>query len=502
MKLERLKPVKKARIGLYSVGMESYWEQFKGLRERLIGYNEFIAQRMSNLAEVYNFGLIDSEAKGHAAGEYFNANNVDLLFCHVATYALSADHLPAARICKKPVIILNLQPTDQMNYAQTGIGEWLAHVNGCAIPECTNGMTRMGIDNYLVSGLLGMETTPAISVTNEATNQHPAAVAAWNEIEQWIRAASVVRTLEHARIAMLGHIFSGMADLYTDYTLVDEQLGVHIPTLEMDDVARLVESVTDAEKRAKLDQIHAMFAISEEKVADEYIATPTQNDLDWTATVSAAQDKLVREFDLDGIAYHYNGTVGSYIEKLHASLAVGHTILTGQGIPCAGEGDLKTCLAMKITDTLGFGGQFTQVLAADYLSNTLLMGHDGPFHVGIADGKPVLRRKLVIHGKHGSGVAVEATVKKGAITNLGVTQDKHTLRLIAHRGRTVEGPILQIGDTQTHVDTGMEPAAFMNAWFGLIPQHHWSMSVGDNLEQFRKVAQLLRLPFDVVEAAH
>jgi L-arabinose isomerase len=502
MNLQRLKPIKKARIGLYSVGMASYWDQFKGLRERLIGYNEFIAQRMSGSAEVFNFGLVDSDAKGHAAGEYFNANNVDLLFCHVATYALSADHLPAARICKKPVIILNLQPTDQMNYAKTGIGEWLAHVNGCAIPECTNGMTRLGIQNHLVSGLLGMDSTPAISVTNEATSQHPAAVAAWREIEQWIRAASVVRMLEHARIAMLGHIFSGMADLYTDYTLVDEQLGVTIPTLEIDDVARLVDSVTEAEKRAKLDQIRAMFAISDEKVADEYIATPTAEDLDWTATVSAAQDKLVREFDLDGIAYHYNGTVGSYFEKLHASLAVGHTILTGQGIPCAGEGDLKTCLAMKITDALDVGGQFTQVLAADYVSNTLLMGHDGPFHMGIADGKPTLRRKLVIHGKHGSGVAVEATVKKGAITNLGLTQDKTTLRLIAHRGRTVEGQILQIGDTQTHVDVGMEPARFMNEWFGLIPQHHWSMSVGDNLEQFRKVAQLLRLPFDVVEAAH
>ena len=182
-----------------------------------------------------------------------------------------------------------------------------------------------------------METTPAISITNEATSQHPAAVAAWNEIEQWIRAASVVRTLEHARIAMLGHVFSGMADLYTDYTLVDEQLGVHIPTLEMDDVARLVESVTEVEKRAKLDQIREMFTISEEKVADEYIATPTQEDLDWTATVAAAQEKLVQEFDLDGIAYHYNGTVGSYIEKLHASLAVGHTHPDGSGYPVRGR---------------------------------------------------------------------------------------------------------------------------------------------------------------------
>lgn len=54
-----------------------------------------------------------------------------------------------------------------------------------------------------------------------------------------------------------------------------------------------------------------MFSISGEKVADEFIVMPTQEDLDWTATVSAAQDKLVREFDLDGIAYHYNGTVGA-----------------------------------------------------------------------------------------------------------------------------------------------------------------------------------------------
>jgi hypothetical protein len=35
-KIEQIKPIKKARIGLYSVGLKAYWNQFEGLKERLI----------------------------------------------------------------------------------------------------------------------------------------------------------------------------------------------------------------------------------------------------------------------------------------------------------------------------------------------------------------------------------------------------------------------------------------------------------------------------------
>ena len=165
----------KARIGLYSAGLRAYWEQFEGLRDRLLGYNAFIAERLAAWGEVFNFGLVDTETAGRAAGEYFNAHNVDIVFAHSATYFTSSCVLPVHQICGAPAVWLNLQPAAQMNYPVTGTGEWLAHCVGCAVPEASNAFERAGIPFRAVNGLLGLSSTPAISVTDEVTADFPQA---------------------------------------------------------------------------------------------------------------------------------------------------------------------------------------------------------------------------------------------------------------------------------------------------------------------------------------
>ena len=135
----------RARIGLYSAGLKAYWSQFAGLKERLEGYNAFIAEKLSAWGEVYNFGLVDDEDAGRAAGEYFNAHHVDIIFSHSATYYTSSTVLPLHQIAKAPAVVLNLQPTAAMNYEKTATGEWLAHCVGCPVPELANAFNRAGI---------------------------------------------------------------------------------------------------------------------------------------------------------------------------------------------------------------------------------------------------------------------------------------------------------------------------------------------------------------------
>ena len=60
--------------------------------------------------EVVNLGLIDTPEKALVAGHDFRRADVDLIFLHVTTYALSSTVLPVVRRAKVPVIILNLQP--------------------------------------------------------------------------------------------------------------------------------------------------------------------------------------------------------------------------------------------------------------------------------------------------------------------------------------------------------------------------------------------------------
>jgi L-arabinose isomerase len=487
-----LKPVKKARIGLYSIGLQAYWSQFPGLRERLVDYGRFLEQGMSEYGEVFNYGLVDTEGEGRRAGEWFAARNVDLVFCHSATYSTSSTVLPVHQICKAPVIVLNLQPTARIDYERTTTGEWLAHCGACPVPEISNAFNRAGIPFKVVNGLLGLDRTPPISLTNEITNHRKEAQQAWREIREWIRAASVPRTLSRARFGFLGNTYSGMLDMYSDFTMIQAQTGLHVEVLEMCDLDRLLRTVTDAEVKKKREEVSAMFEISGDSPSDPIARKPSEEQLEWSCRVAAAQEKLVREYDLDALTYYYHGAKGNDYEKLQSGFIVGHSLLTASGIPCAGEGDLKTALAMKICDILGIGGSFSEIVVVDYEDETILLGHDGPFHIAISEGKPILRGMGLYHGKQGSGVSVEAKVKTGPITTLNVTQTGDgKLKMIVSEGESTDGPIMRIGNTQTPVKFRKHPDDYMEQWFAEAPTHHCAMSIGHNARLLQKVGYVM-----------
>ncbi len=496
-------PIKKAktpRIGLYSTGLAEYWQQFPDLRERLIGYGNHIAEKMSAWGEVFNFGLVDSEAKARQAGEWFNEKNADIVFCHSATYATSAAVLPVHQICKAPAIVLNLQPTARIDYEKTTTAEWLAHCGACPVPELANAFNRAGIRFHAINGLLGLDHTPAVSLTNEVTKDRPEAVRAWSEIEEWIRAAGVARTLRHSRFGFLGNTYSGMLDMYSDFTMLQAQLGLHVEVLEMCDLNRLVERVSAQEVKEKMAEVGDMFTISGNSSADPIARTPTPEQMEWSCTVAAAQERLVREYDLDALAYYYHGAPGNEYERLQSGFILGHSLLTARGVPCSGEGDLKTAAAMKICDILGVGGSFSEIVVVDYDDQTILLGHDGPFHIAISEGKPVLRGMDVYHGKAGSGISVEAKVKVGPVTTLNVTQTgEGRLKMIISEGWSTDGDIMRIGNTQTPIRFPMHPDEYMDAWFKEAPTHHCAISVGHNASVLRKVSTLLNVESVIIK---
>lgn len=226
------KAMKLPRIGIYTMGLKHYWGQFPGLRDRMLEYGSFISSKIQGMnCEVFFYGLVDSEETGAAAGEYFNANHVDLIFAHSGTYVTSASVLPVHQICKVPTIILNLQPTTQINYAQTTTGEWLAHCGACPVPELSNAFHRAGINYRIINGLLGLDYTPEISLTNENTANRPEAIRAWEQIKEWTLAARVKRNLQGARFGFLGNTYSGMLDLYSDFTMFQSETGAHLQVL-------------------------------------------------------------------------------------------------------------------------------------------------------------------------------------------------------------------------------------------------------------------------------
>jgi L-arabinose isomerase len=471
--MERKQP-RRAKIGVFGIGLAAYWPQFEGLKHQLDGYLAHVERTIAGFGcEIISAGLVDTAPGARDAGDLFARENVDLIVCYVATYATSSQVLPAVQRRKAPVLVLNLQPVAALDYENIGTGEWLSNCSACCVPEISNAFARSSVQFNVVSGMLFDDPR------------------AWGEIREWCEAASVMRSLQYGRTGFLGHTYPGMLDMYSDFTMHHAQLGMHIELLEMDDLQQRVDATTPDEIAAKQAAARELFEFAEP--GKDPIARPIHDDdFDWAARVAVGLDKLVADFDLDGLTYYYRGLGGNEFERLGAGLIMGNSMLTARGIPAAGEGDLKTCMAMMIMDRFGCGGSYTEFYAMDFKENFILMGHDGPAHIAISDAKPVLRGLGLYHGKRGGGVSVECKVKNGPITILGMTQTADGwLKMIAAEGESILGPIMRIGNTNSRLRYPLDPATFMNRWCQEGPTHHVALGVGHQIGRIEKLARLL-----------
>jgi L-arabinose isomerase len=471
------------RIGVLGIGLEAYWAQFEGLRDRIAGYQARVEDRVRGLgAEVVSAGLVDTAPGARVAGDLFAREQVDLVLCHAVTYATSSQVLPALQAAGVPAVLLALQPTPTLDYATTDTGEWLANCAACCVPEIAGACTRAGIPHDTVAGTIDDDPR------------------AWERIAAWVHAAGATRGLRRARFGFLGHTYPGMLDLYTDFTAVHAQTGAHVEVLEIDDLAARVGRVTDAELQAKVEEIRRTFSFADP--SGDPIAAPIEPEqLDWSARVAVGLDHLAADFSLDALTYYYRGVDGNEAERLAAGVIVGNSLLTARGIPTAGEGDLKTNIAQLLLDRLGAGGSYTEFYALDFAEQFVLMGHDGPGHLAIAEGPPTLRALRLYHGKSGAGLSVELQVRHGDVTILGCTQTADgRLKLIAAEGESIPGATFRIGNTNSRLRFGLDPATFFEAWCAEGPTHHVALGVGHRIEELRRVATLLDLPFAVAGA--
>jgi L-arabinose isomerase len=127
------------------------------------------------------------------------------------------------------------------------------------------------------------------------------------------------------------------------------------------------------------------------------------------------------------------------------------------------------------------------------------MGHDGPAHLAISQGRPVLRGLGVYHGKRGYGVSVEFDVRHGPVTLLGLGQERDgRFRFVVAEGSVVDGPHLAIGNTTSRVDFGRHPGEWTDDWSVSGVGHHWALGTGHRAAELKAVAELLGLDTVVV----
>jgi L-arabinose isomerase len=469
------------RIGLLGIGLDAYWPQFPGLKERLEACVAEVGGKLARPGvEIVNLGLIDTPPKAMEAGHQLRRADVDLVFLYITTYALSSTVLPVIRRAGVPVILLNLQPESRIEYDrfnQMGdrtqmTGEWLAYCSACPLPEIANVCNRAGLPYHVITGTLRDDPVCA------------------REIDEWMEAARVAGVMAHNRLGLMGHYYNGMHDIYSDLTLQCAVFGGHMEIIETDELSALRRGVPESEARERVALFRSEFDVQAECSEEELVRA---------ATTSVALDRLVAAHDLGSMAYYYMGSGIPENEDTMSSIILGNSLLTARGIPVAGEYEVKNAQAMKIMDTFGVGGSFTEFYAMDFKDDVVLMGHDGPGHIGIAQGKTKVRPLEVYHGKVGKGLSVEMSVKHGPVTLLSVLETREgKLKFLCAEGESVAGPILEIGNTNSRYRFAIGAREFTNQWSLQGPAHHCAVGVGHVVSKIKKLGLLLGIETHVV----
>ena len=472
--IERLKPLT-ARVGIIGVGHYTYWDQFDGLLnqmyEKLGIFEDMIAR---NQVETINFGLSDCAETAFQIVPKIKAANLDLLFIDMLTYATSSSIAVVFKQIKIPMVLVALQPSDGLDYERASTHEELLNDDICAVPEFMNVAIRFGqpVPDLVIGRLYDDENSQ-------------------NEIKEYCQIAKVLNSLKNARIAQMGHVLETMYDMHTDSTLFAATFGCHVVQTEPEDVLVHYKKVTNEEVEQYKKLLIDFFDFPEPG-SDPITEKLSEEDLETAAKVGVALRKFIDEKKLDGLAYYYEGEPGSDIRTIVTNFIVGNSLLTAGGFPMCGEMDLKTCIAMMIMDRLEMGGSFAEFHPIDFKEGFVLTGHDGPHHINIAEGRPVLRSLKKYHGKPGHGASVEFKIKEGPITMLGVAQKADSsFKFIVAEGESKSGPIPPTGNTNTRGYFKPDVITFLKRWFHEGPSHHFALGIGHKAETIKKIGNFL-----------
>ena len=466
-----------ARIGVFGVGYDKYWGQFPGLFDELMQKKEkFIVKIQQYCSEVIDFGMVDSPAKAYEVLKKIESSHLDLIFCDMLTYATSGTFGIIIKTLNIPVVLVALQPRKALDYAKASTYMQLANDDICSLPEFAGVAVRMGkrVPEMIIGTL---DDDP------EADRQ----------IDEYCRIAEVLHSLKNAHLGHLGHPINAMLDMHTDATMITSFFGSHIVQCEAGQLMKSFDHVSEDEIK-KTEELILDFFDTPDPVSDPISMKLTVEDLRIAAKVSVALETFVKAHSLDGLAYYYDGPEESELRKVMSNLIVGNSLLTAKHIPMCGESDLKTLIALLIFDRLGIGGSFAEFHPADFNEGFVLVGHDGPHNISIADGKPILRSLMKYHGKPGKGAGVEFKIKEGPITMLSISSTyEGKFKFVIAEGESVKGPIPATGNTNTRGFFKPDLITFLKNWINEGPTHHFALGIGHHAETIEKIGRYLNI---------
>jgi L-arabinose isomerase len=459
------------------VGYEKYWDQFPGLLDDLIEKHSTIIKKIpDHNATIIDFGIVDNAERAYDLVKLLAAANLDLIFCNMLTYATSGTFAIIIKSLDIPVILVALQPLKALDYSKASTYMQLSNDDICSLPEFASVAIRMGkkVPDIIIGSLYD---------DSEVDRQ----------LDEYCRIARVLHVLKNAHLGHLGHPINSMMDMNTDSTLLTASFGCHIVECEANELTKCYREVT-LEERAKEESKILSFFDTPDPVSDPISIKLRKEDLTIAAQVSVALKNFINEKRIDGLSYYYDGPPDSEMRMVMSNLIVGNSLLAAEGIPMCGESDQKALIALLIMFRLGIGGSFAEFHPVDFNEGFVLVGHDGPHNITIAQGKPVLRSLKKYHGKPGFGAGVEFNIREGPITMLSVSSTFNgKIKFVIAEGESVRGPIPPTGNTNTRGFFKPDIKTFLSRWIKEGPTHHFALGIGHHAATIEKIANFLNI---------
>jgi L-arabinose isomerase len=448
-----MQPKVRAKIGLLPTGHNYYWDQFPRLKSLGLGMCGRLREILASYADVVAPDLVDSPQEARQAGELFARENVDLVLVFPFGYTPSMNVVPALTDLQVPIRLLNAHEDRSYDYANAGTTEYLHHEGVCCIPEIAGALTSLGKQFRVRTGWM----------------EDPRLV---EELADDCLGAAAARVFRGMNVGLIGHVYPGMADMPIDEHRLLRATGRTLVRPEIEEIENAYQRVSEAQLEKMYAQFREMYDVD---------ATVTDEHLRFAAQAAVAFDEVIHKHDLYAFGFYWWGE-RERITQLRAQADLAVSRLAALGRPGVTEGDVKSAMACKILDLLGGGGMFVEFFAMDFAENFLLLGHDGPSNINVAQGRPRLTHLEVHHGKSGHGLGIDFDMRQGPITLLNLTQFDagDTFKLIYSVAEVVPGPILRIGNPNCRVRIERPIHEYMDAWCQQGPSHHIALGTGDH----------------------
>lgn len=468
------KVMKKTVVGFMAVGLEPYWGQFAGMREKCEYHHAVLKEKFdSEKTEIEDVGIVDSEELARKAGRVFEEKKVDVVFCQMLTYAASVYIAPVVRKLDVPVILLNVQYKKALDYDNVkGIGDWLGEGITCAgVPEATAVLVQLDKKFAVVTG-------------------HMEDAEVNGKINAWCDAVRIQKTLASMNMGLFGRSYAGMMDLCVNESKIFEKFGTFIHHLDWQEIIDCGVGIEECAVQERVRRMSEIFVLGED-VAKE--------DLEYIARITEGLKKIVEKYNLHSIATHYEFDAPENQVDLVAALNPAMTMLMTEGISGAPEGDLRAALAMVILKTLAGNAMTAELYSMDFNDDLCIIGHSGACDANVSKEKATLKSSSVFHGKSGKGYMTQFFPEPGPVTMLALTENRDgTFKLVAAEGMSVEGPVLKLGDTNLRVKFPIGVEEFVNRWSMEGPTHHGVLAKGLYVRELQYVADVLGVELKVV----